>query len=903
VNPADSRLGPIEWPMPGQASARVRALLMAVICSALAAWYLSWLLDGARVGNVVLFGLLVSAEAFNLVQALGFWWTCSNQRMRRGKPPTRPDLAVDVMVPVYDEPVEVVEPTVAAAVRLRGGDVRVWLLDDGRRAEMAALAERHGAGYLTREGNEGAKAGNLNNAMRRTSAPYVAVLDCDHVPRREFLERTLGHLERGDVAFVQTPQYYANAGATPVAAAAAAQQNLFFGPIARGKDGLDASFCCGTNVVFRREALEGVGGFSEESITEDFELSVRLHERGWRSVYVSEVLACGLGPEDMASYVSQQQRWARGCLGAIPAILRSRIPWRLRLQYLLSATYFLSGLTLLIYMSLPVVRIAAGIQPLAAASADQFLLHFAPYYVGALATVAMAGYGTYTFNAFALAAGSFWIHVQAAFNSLLRRPARFVVTPKHGSVARQPRAVAPALLAIAVLVGAAAYGLSRSHGAATLNNVAFAGLHASVLLCAVIPALRLRPSAPLLPDPPSRRPPPSRRRPVPGGGWPRPVVAIALAGAILVPAALGVLGSRGLADRPNLSEKAREASEAFVASYVNPDGRVVRRDQGGDTVSEGQAYAMLLAVALDDRALFDRVWSWTRANLQRGDGLLAYRWADGRPASDEPATDADLDAARALVLAAERFGSSEYASQGAAIGRAVLSHETATVSGLPVLIAGPWAGAAEPTVNPSYFSPRAYADLAAADGDRRWDSLAATSRAIAAALTGSDPGQSDSGAALPPDWVRVTALTAAGDGSLDAEAEPIATPGDGDGAGAASGGGEPVSGLDAVRVAIRSAESCVEADRAIAARLWPAYRKRPGLSTYELDGTAQGQGRHASSLVAAAAAAKAAGDGVADGLLDEAQEADEAQPTYYGAAWVALGRVMLTSSALGDCDS
>src|SRR5262249_41814993 len=208
-----------------------------------------------------------------------------------------------------------------------------------------------------------------------------------------------------------------------------------------GKDGLGAIFCCGTNVVFRRSALEEVGGFSTDSITEDFELSVRLHEAGWRSVYVPEVLACGLGPEDMASYVSQQQRWARGCLGAIPAVLRARLPWRLRAQYLLSSTYFLSGLTLVIYMSLPVIRMLTGAQPLAAATADQFLLHFAPYYCGALATVAMAGYGTYTFDAFALAAGSFWIHVQAAINTLLHRKARFVVTPKHSQGSRQPRAL------------------------------------------------------------------------------------------------------------------------------------------------------------------------------------------------------------------------------------------------------------------------------------------------------------------------------------------------------------------------------------------------------------------------------------------------------------------------------
>jgi cellulose synthase (UDP-forming) len=883
----DPRLGPIHWPIPNPRQARSRALLMALICSVLAVWYLSWLLGGAHVGTPALFAMLIAAESFNLIQAVGFWWTCSHQRMRPGRAPVGSE-AVDVLIPVYDEPLDVVEPTVAGAAALHGVDVRVWLLDDGQRREMEEMAARHGVGYITRARNVGAKAGNLNNALRLTSAPYVAVLDCDHVPRPEFLERTLGHLENFGVAFVQTPQYYANGDSGPIAAAAAAQQNLFFGPIARGKDGLDAIFCCGTNVVFRRGALDEVGGFSEDSVTEDFELSVRLHEAGWRSVYVSEVLACGLGPEDMASYVSQQQRWARGCLGAIPLVLRSRLPWRARLQYLLSATYFLTGLTLLIYMSLPVIRIVTGAQPLAAATADQFLLHFAPYYVGALATVALAGYGTYTYEAFALAAGSFWIHVQAAFNSLLRRPVRFVVTPKHGTIARQPRAVAPALVAVAVLIGAAIYGLSRSHGAATLNNVAFASLHATVLLTAAIPALRLRPSAPLLPDPPRPRAVTRRR-------WPKPVAVTMLAGAVLVPVALGALGAKGLASHPSLSEQAHDAADSFFQHYVQPNGRVSRTDQGGDTVSEGQAYAMLLGVALDDKARFDRVWQWTRANLQRDDGLLAYHWSDGGIDSDEPATDADLDAARALVLAGKRFGSDDYTSAGERIGEAVLSHETATIGGLPVLVAGPWATRSSvPVVNPSYFSPRAYADLASARHDSRWDDLAGTSRAIATALT--------DGPSLPPDWARVDSLLTSGGGDASASAigiadpnNPAATPGS-----AAS----TMSGLDALRLAIRSAESCVPADRRIAAHLWPLYRRHPGSATYALDGTPTGGLTHAASYVAAAAAAKAADQkGEMHRLLDQASEANSAHPTYYGAAWVALGRVMLTSNALGACPS
>lgn len=490
--PDDPRLGVPQWsPTANWPSARRKLLVLVPLNVVLAAWYFSWLLQPQRVGDAALYGLLVLAELFNLVQACGFWWTCLRAR-RRPAPapaPADPSTRVDVLIPTYGEPVEVVEPTVAAAARLAGARVKVVLCDDADRDEMAALAARHGAAYLRRPVHNGAKAGNLNHALGRTRAPYVAVLDCDHVPAPRFLEATLGHLADPRVAFVQTPQYYANARTNPVAAAAWSQQALFFGVIARGKDGMGSMFCCGTNMVFRREALDAVGGFPETSVTEDFELSVRLHEAGWRSAYVPEVLAQGLGPEDMASYVSQQHRWARGCIGAIASAATARLPWRQRTQYLLSSLFFMSGWAYLIYMALPIVRILGGQQPLASATADQFLLHFAPYFTASLLTVAVAGGGAYTFAAFALQAASFWVHVQASVLSVLRRKGRFVVTPKQGSGGRQPRAVAPALAMLGLLAGAAADGMVRNDSPATLNNVAFALLHICVLLAGVWPAL------------------------------------------------------------------------------------------------------------------------------------------------------------------------------------------------------------------------------------------------------------------------------------------------------------------------------------------------------------------------------------------------------------------------------
>jgi cellulose synthase (UDP-forming) len=477
----------------------LRTLLLAMV--PLALFYFAWLLQGERVGHPLLYVLLIGAELFNAAQALGFWWTCSRDRHRRRRVWDAPPPEVDVFVPVYDEPVAVVEPTVRAAIEMTGARVSVHLLDDGASERMAALAERVGARYIRRAGSEGAKAGNINHALTRTDGEFVAVLDCDHVPEPHFLEAMLGSFSDERIAFAQAPQYYANWDRGEVPAAAWGQQALFFGPIARGKDGHDAMFCCGTNVLFRRAALEQVGGLPADSVTEDFELSIRLHERGWRSRYIPEVLAHGLGPEDMASYVSQQQRWSRGCLSALPAVLRSSLPARLKVQYALSASYFLTGWTVLVYMSFPVMRLVAGAQPLAATSADQFLAHFAPYFGLSLLAVTALGGGAYTFKAFALQAASFWIHVQSTVLAVLGRRGGFVVTPKEGAEGRQPRAVAPALAAIAVLAAVAIYGLLRDRDPATLNNVAFAALHIAVLLSGVAPALRRAPLAVAAPRP------------------------------------------------------------------------------------------------------------------------------------------------------------------------------------------------------------------------------------------------------------------------------------------------------------------------------------------------------------------------------------------------------------------
>jgi len=302
-----------------------------------------------------------------------------------------------------------------------------------------------------------------------------------------------------------------------------------------------------------------------------------------------------------------------------------------------------------------------------------------------------------------------------------------------------------------------------------------------------------------------------------------------------------------------------EQRGSFLDEYVADDGRVVRHDQGGDTVSEGQAYAMLLAVAESDEERFDRVWTWTREHLRRPDGLLSWRWADGRVTDREAAADADLDAARALMRAAKRFDEPRYAEDGRALGRAVSEHETAQ----SVLVAGPWT---EDVVNPSYWSPRAFAAIERVD-------LNEPTRRFTDQLTADG---------LPPDWAQVQTLGAV----------PTGPP----------SGGDAIYSYDAVRLPIRLAESCQSEDRALAARLWPRLREHPGAARRALDGAPLTGDEHPAALAGAAAAAHAAGDDeAASELLDRAERLDDEHPSYYGSAWIELTRAMLKPGALGTC--
>jgi endoglucanase len=349
--------------------------------------------------------------------------------------------------------------------------------------------------------------------------------------------------------------------------------------------------------------------------------------------------------------------------------------------------------------------------------------------------------------------------------------------------------------------------------------------------------------------------------------------------AVIACAALGAAAA-GCSSAPTMQA---QAATRFLSTYVRPDGQVVRLDQGGDTVSEGQAYGMLLAEALGDYGTADRIWKWTRTHLQLSGGLFAFHTNPaGKIIAPEPASDADLLIAWAL-LRYRGPGAAAWHLEGHRVADAILANEVVSgPGGTLVLTAGPWATGPPATLDPSYWSLPAFEGLAQLTGNSQWDRLAAGALSLTRTLT-------HDGRLLPPDWAVLSA-----DGP-DAAVQPVPSP---------DGGAPEQYGPDAQRTVVWFAESCDPLARALAARWWRllGLHHRARAFALNLTGAVLDPAKGPLSLVASASAAKAAGKGAtARRLLAEAVGQQRSYPSYYGGAWAALGLTLLDTRALAAC--
>ena len=393
---------------------------------------------------------LWAAEVSGWVEMALFFFMAWRLTDRKDPPPAPPGLTVDVFVPTYDEPLWLLRRTLLGVKSIRYPH-ETYVLDDGNRPEVADLARELGCRYLARPTHEHAKAGNLNYGLRHSRGEFIAVLDADHVPVPEFLDRLLGYFADERVAFVQTPQEFYNIDSyqhwvDPQTGLTWHEQALFFRVIQPGKDRMNAAFYCGSPAVLRRRALEEVGGFAVESVTEDLLTSLRLHRRGWKSIYHNETLAYGVAPASGRAYMRQRLRWGQGAMQVLRLdnpLLGPGLTLSQRLSYLASLITWFEGWRKLVYYLCPPVFLLTGILPIRTLDFP-FLLLWTGYH-GAMAVafrLAGRGYGQ-ILRAEKFAMARFATYIRATFTLLSHRPPEFGVTPKGQVEWVPPRILAP----------------------------------------------------------------------------------------------------------------------------------------------------------------------------------------------------------------------------------------------------------------------------------------------------------------------------------------------------------------------------------------------------------------------------------------------------------------------------
>lgn len=370
-----------------------------------------------------------------------------------------------VLIPTFNEEPEILRPTVLGALSVRSEPkLEVWVLDDGDRAWVAEMCAELGVRYLARPAPRlHAKAGNLNYALEHITAELLLVVDADHVPLPHALERTVGYFNDPKVAFVQSPQVFFNRGFQHSKHAddpLLNEQSLFYDVICPGKDRNNAAFWCGSSAVLRREALVSVGGVATDTLVEDTHTGMLMHAAGWVSVYHPEVLAVGLAPEDVNSFLVQRGRWARGCY----QLLRKRNPlcvpglsWQQRLHYLSSLLHYVDGPQRLVTLLVPPAVLLTGTLPLSA-PAWLYLALFLPQLVLVPTASRAMARGRYRY----MDSERFGIvravtYTKAAKALFSNKPIAFAVTPKGATKSSAPTVMKAPLLIATVAVSAVVY--------------------------------------------------------------------------------------------------------------------------------------------------------------------------------------------------------------------------------------------------------------------------------------------------------------------------------------------------------------------------------------------------------------------------------------------------------------
>ena len=477
-------------------------LLLFVLIAAIGVLaYTGFLLNPANRGDWLPYGMVITAEMVLVAQALVAMWTIlsgghdprtftfhhAQERLfdaaaiERSEGTRQPRdwpmylesrrIEVDVFITVFGEPLDKIAATAIAALAMRGRHL-TWILDDGESDAVRDLAADLGVRYVRRLSHNGAKAGNVNHALTVSRGEYFAIFDADFVPDADFLYETVPFFIDDKVAFVQTPQAYGNMR-NLISRGAGFMQSVFYRYIQPGRNRFNAAFCVGTNVIFRRAAIDELGGMVTDSKSEDVWTSLRLHERGWRSVYIAVTLAVGDAPDTVEAYSKQQLRWASGgfeiLLQRNPFSPRTKLTIDQRIQYFVTATHYLVGITPLLLIMVPPLEIYFDLRPVnLSVTWITWLLFYAGFY-GIQVLLAFHTMGSFRPETLIMAAVSFPIYVKAFIDVFSGRQQNWVATGSRTKRVSPFNFIIPQVLFFVFVLLTSLVGIVKDYGHQTLT--------------------------------------------------------------------------------------------------------------------------------------------------------------------------------------------------------------------------------------------------------------------------------------------------------------------------------------------------------------------------------------------------------------------------------------------------
>lgn len=457
--------------------------------------------------------LLLLSEMFILIHSIGYfsnvylvrWRNFKNEKLEDISQELKDPPPIAIIVASYKEPLHILRDTLTCFYNISYPNKHLYFLDDTRyelpwdtpekkesyKHSIEELCKWFGVN-LFRSKWHGAKAGKINDFLhtlegeqrdgfemqwnepeeKKAREKYLVIFDADMNPIPNFAEDLVSIMEaKTRAAFIQTPQYYTNFFTNRMARAAGVQQAIFYEYICEGKSLKDAMFCCGTNVLFRVDALLEVGGFDETSVTEDFATSLKLHQKGWGSIYANQVLAFGMGPEDLGGYLKQQFRWATGTIGILrklPVLFFRKFRQFTLAQwweYFLSSTHYLIGWVFFVMILCPLIYLIFNV-PKYLAYPEIYIIAYLPYIVISTLiffwTLMQKKYRPQDLvPALLINTVSFPVFMKASFYALLGIKVQFGITPKDKIHVLSLRSLTPQLLACLACVFAFTWGIQR----------------------------------------------------------------------------------------------------------------------------------------------------------------------------------------------------------------------------------------------------------------------------------------------------------------------------------------------------------------------------------------------------------------------------------------------------------